>query len=92
MWDVTGAQCSTCWCYQVCLVTDPRPTSSYGKAYTVDYLGNIVEGKQIIYNNQPPEVLTKLVAESIKALEPVWFGCEVNKHHAIKLGIGDFEV
>lgn len=73
-------------------MTDPRPTSSYGKAYTVDYLGNIVEGKQIIYNNQPPEVLMKLAAESIKALEPVWFGCEVNKRHALKLGIGDFEV
>jgi bleomycin hydrolase len=58
----------------------------------VDYLGNIVEGREIIYNNQPAEVLMKLATESIKALEPVWFGCEVNKRHAIKLGIGDPEV
>ncbi|GFG32860.1 hypothetical protein Cfor_09294 [Coptotermes formosanus] len=77
---------------KVCLVTDPRPTNSYGKAYTVDYLGNIVEGREIIYNNQPAEVLMKLAAESIKALEPVWFGCEVNRRHAVKLGIGDLEV
>ena len=73
-------------------MTDPRPTSSYGKAYTVDYLGNIVDGRQIIYNNQPAELLIKLAAESIKALEPVWFGCEVNKCHAVKLGIGDLAV
>ncbi|KAJ4448966.1 hypothetical protein ANN_00358 [Periplaneta americana] len=77
---------------KVCLVTDPRPTNSYGKAYTVDYLGNVVDGRPIIYNNQPVELLMKLAAESIKSLEPVWFGCEVCKRFAGKQGIEDLKV
>jgi aminopeptidase C len=33
---------------------------------------------QVIYNNQPIEVLMKAAADSVKAGEPVWFGSEVN--------------
>ncbi|GLH10551.1 Bleomycin hydrolase [Gryllus bimaculatus] len=76
----------------VCLVTDPRPTNSYGRAYTVDCLGNVVGGRPIVYNNQPVELLMKLAAESIKTQEPVWFGCEVSKRFAGKQGIEDLKV
>lgn len=74
---------------KVCLTTDPRPTNPFGKVYTVDCLGNVVGGRDTIYNNQPPEVLMKLCAESIKANEPVWFGCEVSKRFSGKAGIED---
>lgn len=77
---------------KVCLVTDPRPTNPYGRAYTVDYLGNVVDGRPVIYNNQPVELLMKLAAESIKCHEPVWFGCEVAKRFAGKQGIEDLKV
>ncbi|XP_067015155.2 bleomycin hydrolase isoform X2 [Anabrus simplex] len=77
---------------KVCLVTDPRPTNSYGKAYTVDCLGNVVGGRPIVYNNQPVDLLMKLAAESIKSGEPVWFGCEVSKRFAGKQGIEDLNV
>jgi bleomycin hydrolase len=77
---------------QVCLVTDPRPTNPYGKAYTIDYLGNVVDGRPVIYNNQPVELLMKLAAESITSHEPVWFGCEVAKRFAGKQGIEDLKV
>lgn len=62
---------------QVCIVSDPRPQNPFGKLYTVDCLGNVVGGSQVIYNNQPIEVLMKVAVESIKAGEPVWFGSEV---------------
>ena len=62
---------------KVCLVTDPRPENPTGKTYTVDCLGNVVGGRKTIYNNQPVEVLADIGAKSIKAGEPVWFGCEV---------------
>ncbi|KAL1453681.1 hypothetical protein WDU94_010001 [Cyamophila willieti] len=77
---------------KVCLVTDPRPTSEFNKAYTVDCLGNVVGGRTIIYNNQPVELLMKLVAESIKDNEAVWFGCDVSKRFSTKLGLDDLEI
>ncbi|XP_012269772.2 bleomycin hydrolase isoform X2 [Athalia rosae] len=77
---------------KVCLVTDPRPTNPYGKAYTVDYLGNVVGGRAIIYNNQPVELLMNLCAKSIENNESVWFGCEVSKRFAAKQGVQDLKV
>ena len=77
---------------KVCLVTDPRPTNPFGKLYTLDCLGNVVGGRRTLYNNQPPELLLKLCAESIKNNEPVWFGCEVSKRFAAKEGIHDLKV
>lgn len=58
----------------------------------MDCLGSVVDGRPIIYNNQPVELLMKLAAESIKSLEPVWFGCEVCKRFAGKQGIEDLKV
>ncbi|KDR10497.1 bleomycin hydrolase [Zootermopsis nevadensis] len=77
---------------KVCLVSDPRPSNPYYKAYTVECLGNVVDGRPTIYNNQPVELLMKLAAESIKSLQPVWFGCEVHKRFAGKQGIEDLKV
>jgi len=74
---------------KVCLIHDPRPKNPYGRAYTVEYLGNIALGKKTIYNNQPMDLLLSLVAKQIKASEPVWFGCEVAKRFAGKQGIDD---
>lgn len=76
---------------KVCLVTDPRVTNRYGKLYTVDCLGNVVNGRKCIYNNQPVELLIKLSAESIKKGVPVWFGCEVFKRYASKPGMEDLQ-
>lgn len=76
----------------MCLVTDPRPNNAHGHAYTVDCLGNMVGGRPTIYNNQPVEVLMNLTSESIKNGEAVWFGCEVAKRFAGKLGIQDLQM
>lgn len=77
---------------KVCIVTDPRPSNTYGQAYTVEYLGNVVGGRPVLYNNQPVELLMELVANSLKNTEPVWFGCEVSKRFAAKQGIEDLTV
>lgn len=76
---------------KICLVTDPRPSNPYGKLYTIDCLGNVTDGRPTLYNNQPPELLMKLCAESIKQNEPVWFGCDVNKRLVGKQGIEDLK-
>lgn len=83
-------------CYNVddkiCLVSDPRPSNPFGKLYELEYLGNVVGGRRVLYNNQPPETLMNLCAESIKQNEAVWFGCEVSKRIASKLGIQDIDI
>lgn len=77
---------------KMCITTDPRVTNVYGQAYTVEYLGNVVGGRPILYNNQPVELLMDLVATSLRKGEPVWFGCEVSKRLAAKQGIQDLTV
>lgn len=77
---------------KVCLVCDPRPDNPYGKLYTVEYMGNVVGGELVKYNNQPPELMLKLIPQSIKANEPVWFGCNVDKRCHFKSGIQDLDV
>lgn len=73
-------------------MTDPRASSSYGQAYTVDCLGNVIGGRPVLYNNQPVEILIDLVTTSLKNGEPVWFGCEVSKRFAGKQGIEDLTI
>ncbi len=57
---------------QVCLVNDPRPQNPYGKLYSVEFLGNMVGGRNTLYNNQPIQLLKKAAAESIKEGEVGW--------------------
>lgn len=77
---------------KICLVNDPRPQNPFGKLFTVQFLGNMVEGRKTLYNNQSIEVLKKLAAASIKDGEAVWFGCDVGKHFQGKLGINDMNI
>lgn len=77
---------------KVCLVTDPRETSPYGRSFTIDCLGNMLEGRNIMYINQPVEVLMELAVRSVKTEEPVWFGCQVGKRFANKPGIEDLKI
>uniref|UniRef100_A0A2R5LC70 Bleomycin hydrolase n=1 Tax=Ornithodoros turicata TaxID=34597 RepID=A0A2R5LC70_9ACAR len=74
---------------KICLVNDPRPTCPYENTYTVEYLGNMVGGQEVIYVNQPIEVLMQAVVDSIKENEAVWFGCQIQKRFDRKRGIQD---
>ncbi|CAM3171634.1 aminopeptidase C [Stackebrandtia soli] len=59
----------------VCLVHDPR--NPYGQTYTVDRLGNIVDGPEVVYLNVDIDVIRQATADTIVSGEPVWFGCDV---------------
>lgn len=61
----------------VCLVHDPR--NEFNKTYTVKYLGNVAEGKEVRYINVPLHVLKETAINMIKENIPVWFGCDVGK-------------
>tara|TARA_B100000579_G_C22733968_1_gene805712 strand:- start:370 stop:1191 length:822 start_codon:yes stop_codon:yes gene_type:complete len=73
----------------VCLINDPRPFTDYNKTYTVDYLGNVYGGNIIRYLNLENEELKKYTIKSIKADDPVWFGCDVGKFFTRQFGVMD---
>ncbi len=80
LWSFRGCSCRFAFCCpQICLVSDPRPQNPVGKTYTVDCLGNMVEGRKTIYCNQPIETLIELTAKAIQEGHPVWFGCDVSQ-------------
>jgi len=72
---------------KVCLIHCPMSDKKYNKLYTVNYLGNVVEGQIIQYLNVPIEELKKAAVKSIKNDEAVWFGCDVGKMFHRDLGI-----
>jgi len=63
----------------VCLVNDPRPSSPFGRTFTVEYLGNVVGGPPVTYLNVETQLIKDVAAATIEGGEPVWFGCDVGK-------------
>ena len=76
----------------VCLINCPMSDKSYNEIYTVDYLGNVVEGAIIRYLNLPSKRLKEVAAASIKDDKPVLFGCDVGKHFHRNLGVMDMDI
>jgi bleomycin hydrolase len=76
----------------VCLVHDPRPTSPIGRTFTVEYLGNVVGGKPVVYLNVDVELIKKITMKTLQDGEPVWFGCDVGQMMHRDTGMWDAEV
>ncbi len=64
----------------VCLINCPMSDKEYDRVYTVEFLGNVIEGNPIRYLNVDIDVLKNASVESIKNNDPVWFGCDVGKY------------
>lgn len=75
-----------------CLINAPMKNKKMNKLYTVDYLGNVIEGKKIRYANVDINELKKASINSLKHNEAVWFGCDVGKMFNRDLGIMDMEL
>ena len=73
----------------VCLVHDPRKTSPVGRTFTVEYLGNVVEGGLVTYLNVDLATMKDLARKALKAKEPVWFGCDCSKMMHRDLAVWD---
>ena len=92
-WGATEAISETAFCYAfVCLINDPRSFTDYNKTYTVEYLGNVAGGNIIRYLNLENEDLKKYTIKSIKADDPVWFGCDVGKFFSRRYGVMDMNM
>ena len=76
----------------ICLINCPMPDKAYNEIYTVEYLGNVIEGQSIRYLNVETSVMKKAGVKSIQNNDPVWFGCDVSKYFHRTLGIMDIEL
>ncbi|KAF8316884.1 peptidase C1B, bleomycin hydrolase [Clavulina sp. PMI_390] len=69
------------------IINDPR--HEYGKLYTVEKLGNVWGGLPIRYVNTTSDDLKAAIVKSIKAGQPVFFGCDVGKSSDSPSGVMD---
>ncbi|EJU04279.1 peptidase C1B bleomycin hydrolase [Dacryopinax primogenitus] len=69
------------------IVNDPR--NSYNALYSVERLGNVWGARPVLYVNTEIDRLKGAIVRSIKANQPVFFGCDVSKSSDRDLGIMD---
>ena len=74
---------------KICLIHCPMSNKEMNQHYTVSYLGNVVGGQIISYGNVAIDIIKRAAMKSIKAGEPVWFGCDVGKMFHRNLGVMD---
>ncbi len=76
----------------ISLINAPTPDKPFYRSYSVQFLGNVVEGRPVRYVNLPIEELKKAAIAQLRDGEPVWFGCDVGKRSERKTGVLDPEV
>lgn len=59
------------------IINSPTADKPFNKNYTIDYLGNVVEGKTINHLNLTMERIKELIIHQLQDGEPVWFGSDV---------------
>ena len=76
----------------VCVVHDPRETSPFGRTFTIQYLGNVVDGPAIKYLNVDIELIKGMAQRMLEDGMPVWMGCDTGKQMHRDLGLWDAEL
>lgn len=73
----------------VSIINSPTDDKPFGKTYTVDYLGNVIEGNEVLYLNLEIERLKELAINQLKNGETVWFGSDCGKAGDREGGVWD---
>ena len=76
----------------VCLVHDPRRANLPGRTYTVQYLGNVVDGTRIKYLNIDIDLMKDIAMRMLQDGRPVWMGCDTGKQMHRDKGLWDAEL
>ncbi len=76
----------------VCLVHDPRETSEMGRTFTIQFLGNVVDGTPIKYLNIDIELMKDITMRMLQDGKPVWMGCDTGKQMHRDKGIWDADL
>ncbi|MFA7422313.1 MAG: C1 family peptidase [Acholeplasmataceae bacterium] len=75
----------------VSIIHAPTKDKPYMKTYTVSYLGNVIDGRDIKYLNLEMKDLKALVLKQMLNQEVVWFGSDVARFGDRKVGVWDDE-
>ena len=75
----------------VSVINAPTADKPYLRTFTVEHLGNVVEGRSVKYINLPSEELRRLTIAQLSDDEPVWFGCDVGQGSVRKSGLMSME-
>lgn len=71
----------------VSIINAPTEDKPFMKSYTVDMLGNVVDGKQVKYLNLEMDDFKDLAVKQLEQGESVWFGCDVGQSSTRDSGI-----
>ena len=75
----------------VSLTNSPTEDKPYYRMFTIDFLGNVAEGRPVQYLNIPMEELKELIIRQLRDGEIVWFGSDVGHSGERELGIWSTE-
>lgn len=74
----------------VSLINAPTADKPMDRSYTVKFLGNVADGRDILYINIEMDKFIDFILKQLKDDEPVWFGSDVTgKYGERKSGIWD---
>lgn len=76
----------------ISLINAPTKDKPYHRTFTVDYLGNVLGGRQVKYLNVTMDELKQATISQLQDGVTVWFGCDVGQSSDRKLGILDSEL
>jgi bleomycin hydrolase len=76
----------------ISLINAPTPDKPFDKTYTVDFLGNTIEGRKVLYLNTKLDDLKLCTINQLKDGDPVWFGCDVRHQTERQKGLMDTRV
>ena len=71
----------------VSIINAPTADKPYNKSYTVEMLGNVVDGQPVKYLNVDMTTFKKLAIAQLEQGESVWFGCDVGQSSTRDTGI-----
>ena len=73
----------------VSLINAPTKDKAFGKTYTIQYLGNVVGGKQVTHLNVTMDRMKELILKQLKDDRIVWFGSDVGFYRENDEGVWD---
>ncbi|MDK1728605.1 aminopeptidase C [Dellaglioa algida] len=76
----------------VSIINGPTDDKPYNNMYTVDRLGNVVNGRPVRHLNVNMADFRDVAIKQLQSGESVWFGCDVGQSSERQLGIMDTEL
>jgi bleomycin hydrolase len=76
----------------VSLINSPTADKPFNKTYTIEMLGNVVNGRPVKHLNLEMSELKKLAIKQLQNGESIWFGSDVGQSSNTKKGIMDTDL